>query len=174
MPFGLLNVEAMYQRLVNLMFKDHIGKIMEIYVDDMLVKSTVATDHIAHLPNMFDILEVPHEAQPSELCFWNRVWEVLGFHCKPPRNIGESCQDKSTCRDEISKEYERFCVWLEGWHIWRGFSLSPQTSAKSSLNSWKKEMTSSGHQNVRSCSKRWRIIWETHLCSQNWLMEKLW
>ena len=39
MPFGLRNAGTTYQRLVSLMFKDEIGKSMEVYVDDMLVKS---------------------------------------------------------------------------------------------------------------------------------------
>ncbi|KAL5550933.1 hypothetical protein UlMin_001109 [Ulmus minor] len=38
MLFGLKNAGATYQRLVNKMFKDQIGKTMEVYVDDMLVK----------------------------------------------------------------------------------------------------------------------------------------
>ena len=37
--FGLKNVKATYQRLVNAMRKDLIGKTMEVYVDEMLVKS---------------------------------------------------------------------------------------------------------------------------------------
>ena len=37
MPFGLINVGATYQQLVNMMFKDQLGKTMEIYVDDMLI-----------------------------------------------------------------------------------------------------------------------------------------
>ena len=49
MPFSLKNMGATYQRLVNMMFKDLIGKMMEIYVDDMLVKSRVALDHVDHL-----------------------------------------------------------------------------------------------------------------------------
>ena len=49
MPFGLKNAEATYQRLVNGMLKDLIGKSMEVYVDDMLVKSKAAGDHIEHL-----------------------------------------------------------------------------------------------------------------------------
>ena len=49
MPFGLRNTEATYQRLVNGMFKDLIGKSMEVYVDDMLVKSKMTGDHIKHL-----------------------------------------------------------------------------------------------------------------------------
>ncbi|XP_074373606.1 uncharacterized protein LOC141713947 [Apium graveolens] len=36
MPFGLINAGATYQRLVNMMFKDQIGRTMEVYVDDML------------------------------------------------------------------------------------------------------------------------------------------
>ena len=56
MPFGLINAGATYQRLVNMMFKEHIGKTMEVYVDDMLVKSKEAQDHVKHLAEMFDIL----------------------------------------------------------------------------------------------------------------------
>jgi len=43
MPFGLKNAGATYQRLVNRMFKDLLGKTMEVYIDDMLVKSTSST-----------------------------------------------------------------------------------------------------------------------------------
>ena len=42
MPFGLKNAGATYQRLVNHMFKELIGVNMEVYVDDMLVKSKKA------------------------------------------------------------------------------------------------------------------------------------
>ena len=39
MPFRLKNAGVMYQRLVNQMFNKQIGRNMEVYVDDMLVKS---------------------------------------------------------------------------------------------------------------------------------------
>lgn len=39
MPFGLKNVETTYQRLVNRMFKAHIRRNREVYVDDLLAKS---------------------------------------------------------------------------------------------------------------------------------------
>ncbi|XP_060972375.1 uncharacterized protein LOC133038292 [Cannabis sativa] len=42
MPFGLKNAGATYQRLVNRMFADMLGKRMEVYIDDMLVKSLAA------------------------------------------------------------------------------------------------------------------------------------
>ena len=49
MPFGLKIAEATYQRLVNRMFQKQIGTTMEVYIDDMLVKSTTAELHIVHL-----------------------------------------------------------------------------------------------------------------------------
>ena len=55
-PFGLKNIGATYQRLVNRMFKYLIGKSMEVYIDDMLVKSKTVGDHIEHLNQMFNIL----------------------------------------------------------------------------------------------------------------------
>ena len=53
MLFGLKNAGATYQRLVNEMFKDLIGKSMEVYMDDMLFKSKTAGEH---LNQMFNIL----------------------------------------------------------------------------------------------------------------------
>ena len=49
MPLGLKNAGAMYHRLVNKIFKEMIKKMMEVYIDNMLVKNLRATDHIAHL-----------------------------------------------------------------------------------------------------------------------------
>ena len=56
MPFGLKNAGATFQRMVNHIFKDQIGKTMEIYVDDMLVKSPRKQDHIQHLQEAFSLL----------------------------------------------------------------------------------------------------------------------
>ena len=49
MSFGLKNVGATYQRLVNKMFNKQIGRNMEVYVDDMLVNSK---EKLAHLDNL--------------------------------------------------------------------------------------------------------------------------
>ena len=42
MPFGLKNAGVTYQRLVNKMFSNYLGKTMEVYIDDMFVKSLSA------------------------------------------------------------------------------------------------------------------------------------
>ena len=49
MPFGLKNVGATYQRLVNKMFANYLGDTMEVYIDDMLVKSLLAEQQLDHL-----------------------------------------------------------------------------------------------------------------------------
>ena len=56
MPFDLKNAAATYQRLVTKKFMEDIGKSMEVYVNDMLVKSKRSADHIADLGKTFDIL----------------------------------------------------------------------------------------------------------------------
>ncbi|KAL5564335.1 hypothetical protein UlMin_027499 [Ulmus minor] len=54
MPFGLKNAGATYQRLVNKMFADYLGNTMEVYIDDMLVKSLLAEQHLDHLRQAFE------------------------------------------------------------------------------------------------------------------------
>ena len=49
MPFGLKNVGATYQRLVTKMFRPLLGSTIEVYINDMLVKSKQRPDHVAHL-----------------------------------------------------------------------------------------------------------------------------
>ena len=57
MPFGLKNAGATYQRLVNRMFQKQIGTFMEVYIDDMLVKSIKVELHITHLAEAFQVLK---------------------------------------------------------------------------------------------------------------------
>ena len=54
MPFGLKNAGATYQRLVNHMFHSQIGWNVEVYVDDMLVKSLDEEKHLHDLQETFD------------------------------------------------------------------------------------------------------------------------
>ena len=49
MPFGLKNDGATYQRLLTKMFRPLLGKTMEVYNDDMLVKSKERPNHAEHL-----------------------------------------------------------------------------------------------------------------------------
>ena len=53
MPFGLKNAGATYQRPVNRMFIHQIGRNVEVYVDDMLVKSKKEGRHLDNLQETF-------------------------------------------------------------------------------------------------------------------------
>ena len=56
MPFGLKNIGATYQRLVNRMFSHQIGRNVEVYIDDMLVKSKDKANHLDDLKETFNTL----------------------------------------------------------------------------------------------------------------------
>ena len=49
MTFGLKNADATYQRAMNLIFHDLLGIILEIYIDDIVVKSDGFEHHLADL-----------------------------------------------------------------------------------------------------------------------------
>ena len=55
MPFGLKNAGAMYQRLINRMFNKHIGKKVEAYIDDMVVKSKKSKEHVKDMEEIFEV-----------------------------------------------------------------------------------------------------------------------
>ncbi|XP_028072604.1 uncharacterized protein LOC114274823 [Camellia sinensis] len=57
MSFDLKNAGATYQRMITRMFRDQLGKTMEAYIDDMVVKSKLATNHLANLREVFGILK---------------------------------------------------------------------------------------------------------------------
>ena len=56
MPFGLKNARSTYQRMMTKMFESQLGKNVEVYIDDMVVKSKLVSEHLADLSNIFEIL----------------------------------------------------------------------------------------------------------------------
>lgn len=53
MPFGLKIFGATYQHLATMMFKEHLGETMEVYINHMLVKTVQTGDHLEHLRENF-------------------------------------------------------------------------------------------------------------------------
>ncbi|KAM1794637.1 hypothetical protein ACFX11_035097 [Malus domestica] len=80
MPFGLKNAGTTYQRLVNSMFAEQIGKSMEVYVDDMLVKSKHVDQHITNLSETFTIMKRYRiRLNPNKCAFGVGSGKFLGF-----------------------------------------------------------------------------------------------
>ena len=57
MPFGLKNAGSTYQRMMTRMFESLLGKNIEIYIDDMVVKSKMVSEHLGDLRTIFEILK---------------------------------------------------------------------------------------------------------------------
>ena len=80
MPFGLKNVGATYQRLVNHMFHPQIRRNIEVYVDDMLVKSLDERKHLDDLQETFNTLKQYNmKLNHSKCAFGVASEKFLGF-----------------------------------------------------------------------------------------------
>ena len=80
MPFRLKNIGATYQWLVNKIFKNQIDHNMEVYVDDMLVKSCYVDQHLSDLEETFTPLR--HfwmKLNPTKYTFRVSTKKILGF-----------------------------------------------------------------------------------------------
>ena len=56
MPIGLKNAGSTYQRMMTKMFKPQLGRSIKAYIDDMVVKSKIVSEHVKDLTNIFEIL----------------------------------------------------------------------------------------------------------------------
>ena len=80
MLFGLKNVGATYQRLVTQMFRPLLGKIMEVYIDDMLAKSKERPDNTTHLQEAFELLRAyDMKLNPTKCAFRVSAGRFLSF-----------------------------------------------------------------------------------------------
>ncbi|XP_074336482.1 uncharacterized protein LOC141673631 [Apium graveolens] len=106
MPFGLRNAEATFQQPVNKMFKEHIGKIMEVYIDDMAVKSKNADDHVQDLRQVFDVLRAYNmKVNPSKCNFAVSSGMFLG-HMVTRRGIEASTKQIKAISEITRFEWE--------------------------------------------------------------------
>ena len=55
-PFNLKNAGSTYQKMMTRMFKPQLGKSIEIYVDDIMVKCKVVFEHLRDLDITFNVL----------------------------------------------------------------------------------------------------------------------
>ena len=108
MPFGLKNAGSTYQRMMTRMFEPQLGKSIEIYVDDMVVKSKMMTEHLGDLGDIFYVLRRHKLCLNASKCFFGvGLGQFLGYmvthrgievnpdqikainDLKPPRNAKE-------------------------------------------------------------------------------------
>ena len=69
-PFGLKNAGSIYQRMMTKMFEPQLGKSIEVYIDDMVVKSKIVSEHMEDLANIFEILRKHKLRLNASKCFF--------------------------------------------------------------------------------------------------------
>ena len=80
MTFGLKNAGATYQRAMNLIFHDLLGIILEVYIDDVVVKSDANESHIADLRLAFERMrKYGLKMNPLKCAFGVSAGRFLGF-----------------------------------------------------------------------------------------------
>jgi len=80
MPFGLKNVGATYQRMMDRVFERQIGRNMEVYVNDMVVKSETFEQHLDDLAEIFSQLRLySMRLNPAKCVFGVEGGKFLGF-----------------------------------------------------------------------------------------------
>ena len=80
MTFGLKNVDAIYQRAMNYIFHELIGKIVEIYIDDVVVKSKGYQEHLEDLKKtLMSAKKHGLRMNPHKCAFGVLVGQFLGF-----------------------------------------------------------------------------------------------
>ncbi|XP_016173781.1 uncharacterized protein LOC107616323 [Arachis ipaensis] len=80
MPFGLKNAGATYQRLMNKIFQQQIGRNIEVYVDDMVAKTKLGDSHIQDLAEIFgQIRRYNMRLNPEKCAFGVQGGKFLGF-----------------------------------------------------------------------------------------------
>ena len=91
MPFGLKNAGSTYQRMITKMFQPQLGKHIEIYIDYMMVKSKVVSEHVGDLENIFEILKKHKLCLNTSKCsfgvrsgkFWGYILTHRGIEVNP-------------------------------------------------------------------------------------------
>ena len=80
MPFGLKNAGATYQRLIDRVFSQQIGRTMEVYVDDMVVRSQTVSQHAKNLEENFaQDRKYSMRLNPVKCVFGVGAGKFLGF-----------------------------------------------------------------------------------------------
>ena len=80
MSFGLKNAGATYQRLMNKMFTKQLGRIIEVYIDDMVIKSKEADEHLRDIDECFQVLRYYRlRLNPTKCAFGVSSRQFLGY-----------------------------------------------------------------------------------------------
>ncbi|RVW76825.1 Transposon Ty3-G Gag-Pol polyprotein [Vitis vinifera] len=131
MPFGLKNAGATYQRATTTLFHDMMHRDVEVYVDDMIVKSRDRSDHLAALERFFErIRQFRLRLNPKKCTFGVTSGKLLGYMVSE-RGIEVDPDKIRAILDMPAPRTERECQ--RAFERIREYLLSPPTPGRSLL-----------------------------------------
>jgi hypothetical protein len=111
MTFGLRNAGATYQRVMNLIFHDLIGILLEVYIDDLVIKSAGFKAHLADLRVALEMMEKYNlKMNPLKCAFGVLTGRFLGFivhedgiELDPKKVESIKRVQEPTCKPDVQK-----------------------------------------------------------------------
>nr|GEV53781.1 reverse transcriptase domain-containing protein [Tanacetum cinerariifolium] len=94
MPFGLKNVGATYQRLMNKAFDSQVGRNIEVYIDDLVIKSHKETEMLRDIDDTFRTLRKINMKLNSKKCMFGAMEGIFLGYMISPEGI-KPCLDKT-------------------------------------------------------------------------------
>ena len=148
MPFSLKNAGSTYQRMMTKMFEPQFDKNVEVYIDDMIVKSKLVSKHAMDLTNVFEILrEHKLRLDASKCSFGVGSGKFLGYmvthrgikvnpnqikainNLQPPRNpkeVQKLTGMMAALNRFISRSADRCRPFFLLLHKWKEFEWSEE------------------------------------------------
>jgi len=111
MPFGLKNVGATFQRAMNSMFHDFIEDFMQVYIDDIVVKSSSEDRHLEHFRRSFERMsQYELKMNPLKCVFGVCSGDFFRFCGSQERNRNKPEQNQRNNGDQTSFNEERVAI----------------------------------------------------------------
>ncbi|XP_055372796.1 uncharacterized protein LOC129606479 [Condylostylus longicornis] len=80
LPFGLRNAPSIFQRMIDDVLKDQIGKSCYVYIDDVIIYGKTEEEHLRNIETIFSILEKANlKVNLEKTKFFNTETEFLGY-----------------------------------------------------------------------------------------------
>ena len=123
MPYGLKNVPSHFQRSMNLLLADLLDKCVLVYMDDILIYSKMADNHVAHVKAVFECLAAKNWHVKEKKCalflpeveFLGHVVSAEGVKVAVDKVDAVSSWPTPTCvREGLANFYRRFVKGFVG------------------------------------------------------------
>ena len=148
MPVGLKNAGSTYQRMMTKMFEPQLSRNIEVYIDDMVVKSKVVSEHVEDLTSIFEILRKHKLRLNASKCsfgvgsgrFLGYMVTHRGIEVNPkqikvindlqaprnPKEVQKLTGMTAALNQFISRSVERCCPFFLLLHRWKGFEWTKE------------------------------------------------